>query len=57
MDNPQSETCMMMIMFPITSDEQAIEARKKIKEVIGDIKGLRFDFRITAGHRQKEDGT
>lgn len=42
-----SDTCMFMIAFPVESDEQAIEVKRKIKEVIGDVEGLRFDFRIT----------
>jgi len=43
-----TETCMIMIMFPVDTDERALMVKTKIKEVIGNIEGLRFDFRITA---------
>jgi len=48
-----SDSCMMLIAFPITSDEQAVETRRKIKEVIVNIEGLRFDFRITSAPVRK----
>ena len=43
-----SEVCSITIMFPVDSDEKAVETKAKIKEVVSDIENVRFDFRITA---------
>ena len=41
-----SEVCTIAIMFPVVSDEQAVEYKRKIREVVGEVEGVRIDFRI-----------
>ncbi len=38
------ETCTMRIIFPINSDEQALEAKKRIKEALKDIEDVQIQF-------------
>ena len=42
------EICSMSIMFPVTSDEQAIEYKKKINDVLSDIPQARIEFSLTS---------
>lgn len=42
-----SEVCIVRIMFPAVSDEQAIECKKKISEVLADIADVRIDFSLS----------
>lgn len=45
--SPQ-EICSMRIMFPVTSDEQAIEYKKKINAVLSDIPNARIEFTLSS---------
>ncbi len=47
MDNP--EMCTIRIMFPVESDEQAIEYKRKIAEVLKDKKDVQIQFAIVSG--------
>ena len=46
MDKPQMEICTIRIMFPIESDEQAIDCKKKIVEVLSDVPNIQTQFMI-----------
>jgi len=48
MGQPKTEVCSITVMFPVTSDEQALAIKTKIAELVKEIEGVRFDFRITA---------
>lgn len=41
------ELCSIRIGFPVTSDEQAIEYKKKISEVLTDIPNVRIEFSLS----------
>ncbi len=45
--NAMKQVCGMRIAFPIESDEQAIEYKKKISAVLSDLTNVRLDFNIT----------
>ncbi len=40
--------CSIQIGFPVTSDEQAIEYKKKISEILADIPNVRIEFNLTS---------
>jgi len=42
-----AQVCSIRIMFPVTSDEQAIEYKKKISAVLADIPDARIEFSLT----------
>lgn len=46
MPTPKEEICSIRIMFPIESDEQAIDLKKKIKAVFPDDTDAHFTFEI-----------
>jgi len=41
-----SEICTMRIMFPVTSDEQAIEYKKKINALLSEIPDASLQFSL-----------
>lgn len=41
------ELCTIRIAFPVESDEQAIEYKKKLGRVLADIQQARIEFSIT----------
>jgi len=41
-----SEICSIRIMFPVSSDEQAIEYKKKIQSVLSDNPDAQIQFSI-----------
>jgi len=43
----EKELCTIRIMFPIDSDEQAIEIKKKIKDALSDKSDAQIQFTIT----------
>jgi len=49
-DNEQipkvKEICTIRIGFPVTSDAQAIEYKKKIADILSDIAQVRIEFSI-----------
>lgn len=49
MAEPIKEFCIIKLMFPIESDEQAFECKKKVKDMLSNISNSRIDFRIIAG--------
>ena len=44
MEQPKKEVCTIRIMFPVDSDEQAIECKKKIRAALGDIPDVNMQF-------------
>lgn len=46
MDDVKKEICTIRIMFPVTSDEQAIEYKKKIGEVLAEIPDAQIQFSL-----------
>ena len=47
-NKPQTQTqvCSIRIGFPVETDEQAIEYKKKISEVLAPIPNARIDFSL-----------
>lgn len=43
----KGEVCTIRIMFPVTSDEQAIDYKKKIANVLSDNDDVVVDFRLS----------
>ena len=41
-----SEICSIRIVFPVTSDEQAIGYKKKISDILADIPEAHIDFSL-----------
>lgn len=46
MDNVHPEICTIRIMFPVTSDEQALDCKKRIRESLKDIPDVQTQFSI-----------
>ncbi|MBA7474038.1 hypothetical protein ES707_09385 [subsurface metagenome] len=46
MDNDKKEICTIRIMFPVESDEKAIEYKKKIAELLSEISDVQIQFAI-----------
>ena len=46
MPEPKKEICQIRIMFPVTSDEQAIEYKKKIADILSEIPDAQIQFSI-----------
>lgn len=46
MEQPKGELCTIRIIFPVESDEQAIEYKKKIAEVLSDNPETQMQFSI-----------
>ncbi|GAG54129.1 unnamed protein product [marine sediment metagenome] len=49
MEQPKQEICSIRIMFPVTSDEQAIDYKKKISAMLKDIPDATIQFSIISG--------
>jgi len=45
---PITQICSIRIGFPVTSDEQAIEYKKKLTEILSDIPNVRIEFSLSA---------
>lgn len=43
----KQEVCSIRIMFPVESDEQAIEYKKKISLILADIPDSNMQFNLT----------
>jgi len=43
------EVCSMRIVFPVTSDEQAIEYKKKITSLLSEIPDAAIQFSLMSG--------
>jgi len=50
MDNAKQEICSIKIMFPVNSDEEAIEYKKKIADVLKDCPNVQTQFSIMSAH-------
>ena len=46
MEQSKPEVCSIRIMFPVTSDEDAIACKKKIQEALGDKSDVNIQFSI-----------
>lgn len=46
MAEPIPEICSIRIVFPVTSDENAIEVKKKIKAIFPDNASVHIQFEI-----------
>lgn len=46
MEQPKKEVCSIRIMFPVETDEQAIDYKKKIATLLAEIPEAQIDFRI-----------
>lgn len=46
MDKDKQEICSIRIMFPVESDEQAIEYKKKIAALLAEIPDAQIQFSI-----------
>ena len=57
MDNSQKEICTLRIMFPVESDEQAIDYKKKIAEVLKDNPDAQIQFSIMGMPRGKPNAS
>ena len=44
-----SQICSIRIMFPVSSDEQAIEYKKKISSLLAEIPDAQIQFSLMAG--------
>lgn len=47
MDESKQQLCRITIMFPVESDEQAIEYKKKIAEVLAPIRESQVQFMLS----------
>lgn len=47
MDKDRQQLCSIGIMFPFESDEQAIDYKKKITDLVSEIPNVRIHFSIT----------
>lgn len=54
MAQPNPEVCSMRIMFPVTSDEQAIEYKKKITALLSEIPEAQIQFSLMTIPPNKE---
>lgn len=48
MEKSEIQLCHIRIMFPVNSDEQAIEYKKKIAEALSELTEKHIDFSLTA---------
>lgn len=46
MEKPKGEICTIRIIFPVQSDEQAIDCKKKIKGVLSEIPDVNVQFSL-----------
>lgn len=46
MANPVKEVCTMRVIFPVQSDEQALDCKKKVQEALKGIDNLQSQFEI-----------
>jgi len=47
MDTNNKQMCMITIVFPTDSDDQAIGVKKKIENITAQYPDARVDFRLT----------
>ncbi len=49
MDKPKNEICTIRIMFPVDTDEQAIDIKKKAAALLVEMPESHLSFSITTG--------
>lgn len=49
MDDKKAEVCIIKIMFPVESDDQAIDYKKKIAVLLSDQLDVNIQFSIMSG--------
>ncbi|GAI62988.1 unnamed protein product [marine sediment metagenome] len=49
MEQDKKELCTIRIMFPVTSDEQAIEYKRKIAAILSEIPDAQIQFSLMSG--------
>lgn len=54
---PPIQVCMIRISFPTESDEQAIDYKKKIGNVLANIPNVRIEFVLTSRPPLVPDGS
>lgn len=45
---PPTQVCSLRIMFPVDTDEQAIEYKRKITDILVDIPQARIEFSLSS---------
>lgn len=53
MENPSDKAkqlCIVTVMFPVDSDDEAVRIKKEIAAAIVAIPESRIDFRLNSGH-------
>lgn len=55
MDKDKNEICTIRIVFPVESDEQALEYKRKIDEVLADSKDAQLHFSIMSAQPLKSN--
>lgn len=48
MDNDKKELCTIRIIFPVESDEKAIEYKRKIAVILAEIPDAQTQFNLTS---------
>lgn len=48
MDNDKKELCTIRILFPVESDEKAIEYKKEIAKILNDIPEAQIQFGLSS---------
>lgn len=54
---PPKQVCAIQIGFPVDTDEQAIEYKKKIAAVLADIPKVRIEFSLMNLPRRPPNGS
>jgi len=49
MAETKQQICTLRILFPVISDEQAMDCKHRIEEILADIPEAQIDFRIIIG--------
>ena len=52
MDSESKELCTMRIMFPVESDDKAVQAKKQVTEALKDIEDVQIHFALMPTPRQ-----
>ena len=48
-DKPTQQACHIDILFPVTSDDEAMQIKQRISEALKDVEHKRFRFSISEG--------
>ena len=56
MVNPQKQLCTIRILFPVDSDDQAVEYKKKISGLIAEIPDAQIQFTLMTQPRSLPSG-